>query len=190
MQTIDDPSSPHHGHIVSNLPANLYIEAANSSDDIGVLLRAYALIETAAENLCKALYFEYSRLQHESLSKHLRAIRAFGFDEPVLRMADVVAKHRGPSAHVKVREITSNHVDELNSQSNGILTIRSKILDIGHFYALDGSLVSAKNASLRLQYLVMSMLAAGAIDLMAQRKEKTIYISIPGRRPCPLSAPT
>lgn len=165
---IDDPISPLHGMTLSSLPVDVYLEAAKSEDDIGVLLRSHYLVESACRNLCEVLYPNYGALGHESLSQYLRAVRAIGFSAPVLRMADVVNKHRGPSAHVKSRVITAKHVDELNAQSSGVLKISGTLLSVGSLQASDGRLVPITQAPLRIQYVMLSMNCAGAIDYMAE----------------------
>jgi hypothetical protein len=168
---IDDPNSPLHGMTLSSLPADVYLEAARSEDDIGVLLRSHYLIESACRNLCEVLYPNYGALGHENLSQYLRAIRAIGFSAPVLRMADVVNKHRGPSAHVKARVITAIHVDELNAQSSGVLKIPGTLLSIGSVQTSDGRLVPITQPTLRIHYVMLSINFAGAIDYLAQRRK-------------------
>jgi len=168
---INDPGSPLHGMTLSSLPAEVYTEAVSSRDDIGVLLRSYYLVERACENLCATLYYDYTKLQHDSLSKHLRALRAFGFTAPVLRMADVISKHRGPGAHVRTRVITPEYVAELNTQSSGVLNIPGTLLQNGLLPTSEGQNVPLEQASLREQYAVLSCVCAGAIDLMAERRK-------------------
>jgi hypothetical protein len=170
-KTIDDPSSPLHGMTLSSLPADVYLEATKSADDIGVLLRSYFLVECACENLCKVLYYDDAQFQHDSLSKHLRALRAYVFSAAVLRMADVVSKHRGPGAHVKARAITVEQVSELNAQSSGVLKVPGTLLKGGLLPTSDGQLISITGAPLRIQYAVLSMVCATAIDHMAEKRK-------------------
>lgn len=156
---------------ISSLPADVYLEATRSEDDIGVLLRSYFLVECACENLCKVLYHDYAKLQHDSLSKHLRALRALGMTAAAFRMADVVSKHRGPSAHVRARSITAEHVAELNAQSSGVLNVPGTLLKIGQVQTTEGQTISITTAPVRIQYAVLSMTCAGAIDYMAELRK-------------------
>lgn len=169
--TIDDPGSTLHGMTISSLPADVYLEATRSDDDIGVLLRSHYLVEIACENLCRVLYPDYGQLDHDSLSKHLKALRAFGFSAPVLRMADVICKQRGRTAHVKAREITASHVADLNNQSSGVLAIPGTLLKVGQLSTTDGRPISIKEAPLRVQYAVLSAVCALSIDYMAEKRK-------------------
>lgn len=169
--TVDDLQPPLHGMTISSLPADVYLEATRSEDDIGVLLRSYFLVECACENLCKVLYHDYAKLQHDSLSKHLRALRALGMTAAAFRMADVVSKHRGPSAHVRARSITAEHVAELNAQSSGVLNVPGTLLKIGQVQTTEGQTISITTAPVRIQYAVLSMTCAGAIDYMAELRK-------------------
>ena len=169
--TIENSEPSLDGMTLSNVPAEIYLEATRSEDDIGVLLRSHYLVETACESLCKILYYDYSQLRNESLSKHIRALRAFGFAAAALRMADVINKHRGGAAHVKTRIISADHVSELDSQSSGVMNMPGTILQFGELPTSDGRNVPIREAPLRMQYAVLSAICAIAIDNMAEKRK-------------------
>jgi hypothetical protein len=168
---IDDPSSPLHGLTLSSLPTDVYLEAIKSEDDIGTLLRSHYLIEVACENLCNVLYADYPLFRHDTLSKHLRALRAYGFSAAAFRMADIVNKHRGAMAHLQGRVITAEHVQELNAQSSGVLHIPGTLLKSGVLPCGNSRFQSITEAPLRNQYAELSMTCAVAIDYMAEKRK-------------------
>jgi hypothetical protein len=160
-------------YLLTELPVAVVLDAVASADDVGVFLRSHHLVEEIAQELCERVYQNYDALGHDTLSKHLNALKAVGNEGPVFDAARAIAKHRRDFAHTRKFEIADDHVRGVESQ-----LLRSKgwsreKLDRAGFPSADGALKPYSLLRAAQKYLMCAMIVAGSLSVLERAASRS-----------------
>lgn len=157
----------------THLDVGLLADALKSNDDLTIVLRGHMELERAMVRVLDAKFPKYSCLAHNSFAQHLRAFRALGATGPIFQIADQANKIRNSLVHTKNGNVkttlTAEDLHHLCAQSSGAFGGLRDVLDVVTQLGSEGP-KPLREFGRAKQFLVITAMAAAAIDAIPQRE--------------------